>query len=307
MHRHLAFGIAFGFLVVVDGVVALSAVGCGGDDTAGTQDGGNGDATVDGTADVAIDTLMGDAPTTDGGADSAKDTGPDTAIDAGDPTGFPDKIVRTACARLESCCLLTNAQFDTNKCVRLLEMFGGYRRTFLVNGHITDAGTIGYDPVKAAQCLNDVAATACGVLTGTAQSPVENECFAAMPGQLAAGAACASDFECAQGYCKYLPDGGAEGGVATRCAPLEGQGGPCLTSFACSTRGTGDTNLYCDSDAGKCVPTLATDAGPCTLDNDCQSHACDSPTCVTKIVFSDPGVANGLCDFFTIRDAGGGG
>jgi hypothetical protein len=30
-------------------------------------------------------------------------------------------------------------------------------------------------------------------------------------------------------------------------------------------------------------------------------------SCQSSGVFSDPGVSGGLCDFFTIKDAGGGG
>jgi hypothetical protein len=43
-------------------------------------------------------------------------------------------------------------------------------------------------------------------------------------------------------------------------------------------------------------------------DQECTTDLCVAPgVCGSNNVFSDPGVAGGTCDRFTIKDAGGGG
>jgi hypothetical protein len=145
-------------------------------------------------------------------------------------------------------------------------------------------------------------------LTSAATLMLQSECFGALTGQLTVDAGpCRTSIECAANeYCAKIGDAGGT------CAPLVALTQPCSRSSSeeCSYLGTGTPAAFCalaaDGGPGVCQPTVAIDGG-CTLNNQCQSGLCDFPTCGTQQVVSDPGVMGGTCDFFTIKDAGGGG
>ncbi len=150
----------------------------------------------------------------------------------------------------------------------------------------------------------------CGFITSASLTQLRDTCVTVLPGTSPLDAGCSSSFECQPlvGYCTN-----SDGGV---CAPLAGADGGCTTQDMCSYGALGgagpmgNPSLYCDTTTTHtCVPREQDDAG-CTQNYQCGFNACLYPpvgntgSCQSSGVFSDPGVAGGTCDYFTIKDAG---
>ncbi len=318
-----------GALVGASGVLACALVGCGGDNTVG---GDGGDSSTDGTnpdgtnpdgtkpdgnkPDGNKPDGKKDAPSTDSPADAtdAGDAGdaPEeadvTSTDAAALYAFPNAVNTAYCTRLAFCCDGADAgAFQLNECVA---EFGttGWLNVGLADVH---GGHINFNPTRAADCLSDIAAVSCGTVTAADIQTQISDCTQAMVGTLAEGASgCNSAWDCAPpAYCDNF------GGGTGKCTALVGVGMPCQDtnlSTDCSELGNGHPDNYCalgDGGGATCETELTNGTG-CFSSTACQSQICDNTLllCEPSTIFSDPGVAGGVCNFFnTPPDAGGGG
>ncbi len=260
-------------------------VACGDDDTVVTGDGG-----VDGTSpDAQPDTEVPEA-------------GPDTGLDAGPPpksvADFAAQVETALCGSFTRCCFgdanladggaVDGGRYDANECGRL---YKGIGFEFSSTGHeLVDGGEAAIDGAKALACLDRIKNLPCA-LTGPEMTAARATCFDAIVGARTTGQPCEGSIECAKGnFCD--PDGGT-------CAPLRGAGGACSifdtgsderdsvrSEEACSWRGSGDTQLRCDSynaETGvyrargdwKCQPQVEADAG-CNSTVWCKDAICDA-------------------------------
>jgi hypothetical protein len=295
--------LAFAAFVGITSATALTIEGCSSDDTTagGPLDGGGTDATVDGAVDARAD-----SPADGGTADAPVDSPPDAPLDAPAMADFIPAVVRTFCARISSCCL-NPSTFDNAKCFAVLNNpNSGDLLGLPAFEPSTDGGAATYNPATAADCLSRAAALSCGLVPTAQVKALESVCYGAFTGTRAIGAAgCKSSIDCVTGaFCDLTVDGGA-------CAALKGANQPCSdpNSLDCSYLGIGNPANFCnfpaDGGASTCQPKLGPDAS-CNANNDCIDNNCTG-VCDDNVVISDPGVPNGLCDLFTIKDAGGGG
>jgi hypothetical protein len=291
--------------------LTLAAAGCTGDDTVSPVD-----ASVDQTADTQADVRPptdsgGDGQATDAPLDVSADVGRDGGPDVRDGGGadaptlidYPAAVNAAYCTRIAQCCL--SANFDFAKCNAVLDdpAVGGVRGISLYNASL-DAGTVVYDASAAAACLAEVTSIPCGLISAVDLVKLQTDCFAAMTGTIAVNAnGCKTSLECVTGaYCDRADAG--DGGLGT-CAALAPDGGGCVRDEQCSYLAQGKPPSQCDNDAQVCEGTLPVDAG-CNQSSQCASQLCLGK-CQSTGVISDPGVPNGICDFFLIKDAGGGG
>ncbi len=308
-------------------MLAAAVAGCSGDDNVAPST----DASSDGTTFDAT----GDALPGEGGKDSS--TGPEASQDSGSggevgpgeastgdgeascpitlpaQGGFVAAAATAACQRLQACCLVPAAQFNMATCITTFSdpSFGGWQGS-AYGAPFLDGGRIGYDTTAACQCLQQTAALGCGLIPAATLTALENVCVSALQGQAAVNAPCSASLECRPGaYC-----GPGDGGMV--CLPLVGQDGGCAGpgqagQDQCSYGGlgtsgpAGNPTLYCNA-SNTCVPRQADNSNcmqgyECT-GNNCLFPATGSPTCQSSGTFSDPGVAGGTCDYFTITDAG---
>lgn len=311
MHRNLAkAALMLGALVASATVASVTIVGCSGDDTSNAPgDGGNLDATLDGRADAPT----ADGPTGEAGGEGGPSTdagdAADVQYDVPPVNGYTLAVSEAFCARLRGCCLVPAQQWNQDGdggCVQTLEQGGGVANISTYNAAL-DGGHVVYDKAAAAKCFQEVAAINCGLISAAQQAKIVDDCYAALRGTLAIDAGpCVNSLECTSGaYCR-IPGDASTG----RCVAVQAVGQPCsdvLNSTDCTYLGNGTPAAYCDPGDGAAPPRCASakplDAG-CNFSQECQSRACNSPVCVNSVVFSDPGVPNGTCAFFTIQDGG---
>jgi hypothetical protein len=295
---------------------------CGGDDVTATAPTEGG---ADGTTDSNLSEASGDSttdtgPSPDGGPEGAvdgpgpSDSGPGTegGMDSACPMAVPSQanfvpaLAQVVCQRLQTCCLLTASQFDMATCLSTFSdpSFGGWLGTGYAEPYF-EAGRIAYDMAEACQCLVANANLNCGALTAQETTAIQNTCFAAIPGTVTQdGGACSSSYECAPStsYCRTTDAGSG-------CLPLVADGGGCTTDDQCSYLTNGAPLLYCDTSRSVCAARLP-DNSMCSRNAECASNTCTfiggSTSCQSAGTFSDPGTPGGVCDAFTLRDAGGG-
>jgi hypothetical protein len=301
---------------------AALASGCGGDDSTPLPEAGI-DATADGAMDTGADVNQSeDAPSegasSDGGVEGAAgDGGGDAAPDSSAMFAFATQVAAAYCDRVANCCFgsADASAFNRTYCMQIMLPYGWDGCNQGTN--VLDGGNVIFDPAKANSCLQDIAALDCAAntLTTAQNQHLLSDCFGALTGTLPHNAACADSIECAPGtFCRLANDGGP--GV---CTSLRGAGAPCgdfgggnyaIADQACSYRGSGDTNVFCNSlsaDAGdwSCTPAAQNDAG-CFEDIACLSKVCDpgpnltTNTCANATAFVYP-IA---CPYFANRDGG---
>ncbi|MDP9034028.1 MAG: hypothetical protein M3O50_04430 [Myxococcota bacterium] len=283
------------------------------------------EATPDVTVDAPLDTSSDVA--LDAGADAPFDAMPDVADvgpDRSAELAFPTQVANALCAQLALCCFPDGgtSQFDMNGCSA--QIVGSGYQFSSVGQYAINNGNILYDPEAGAACLGSINSLAGGCMVTSALQPqLINNCFGALTGTLAAGAACTASLECAPGNFCAPTDGGATG----VCAALHSVGQPCgafgdnatqnQSSEICSYRASGNTGMTCRTidgmgnftEAGtwSCQPQYAVNA-ICNIDTDCVAPMiCDTSlnggTCVStgRVL-----LAPSNCGTF-ILDAGGGG
>lgn len=255
---------------------------------------------------------------TDSGADvtEPKDAGAD-AFDGGFVQQTYDTTIATAmCLYLSRCCYGTTAPADggiDGGSFNLQECIATYKPTGydLSNVDITlaDPAKITIDQTLSKQCVDGINAASC-TPAATAFRQLRTTCFGAVKGSVAEGGSCKYSIECAAGFCKPT-DPEQKAGSAGTCAPLRAAGDSCADTFnyelgtahantdeeACSTRGSGDTNRFCDyndnstnppgvlpRDQWKCADARV-NGSSCNLDSWCSEGIC-SPTTPTSCVDS---------------------
>lgn len=291
-------------VVAGTGMAAGTVVGCSGDDSVAP----GGEAGADVTQDVTQDVQPHPDGMADGAADvqpdAMPDSTPDVGVDAPPLAAFPRAIAVAFCARLAECCL-NPTTFDQPKCLAALDnpTNEGFVNTATYEPFL-DGGNVNYNPTLAAKCIMETRQVACGLVASAEAKAIQADCFGAMTGKLAVGATgCRGSIECVTASHCSLPDGGDAGGT---CTALSGIGGACTntsTSDECTYLGNGAPPNYCNGST--CAAAKDLDAS-CGSNAECKSGIC-FVRCVDHQVFSDPGVPNGICDYFSIHDAGGGG
>jgi hypothetical protein len=215
------------------------------------------------------------------------------------------------CDRVAECCSLSPAQFDKNKCLTTLvfsgpERVGQYIRQYSGNF----PGTLAFDPVQAAQCIDLQRHRGCVSEDGVEKRTLYTTCMTAVQGSVAQDGPCQTSQECRSNlFCQLATDGGAG-----TCRPLAASGAACDDASSNSDRCTylgihTATSLHCSAYAtatgGTCVVGLALGTA-CHHDAECASEVCSSisRTCVASQPYPGPAT----CTAFTkVDDAGGGG
>ena len=159
----------------------------------GTGGGGHGGAGGGGGGGSGSDTGGGGSDTGGGGT--------------GDPTAMLAAIATTDCTQAFQCM----STFPTSSGQTFAAAFGasaaacesGYFDVAGIEAEIT-AGTLQFDAAAAADCAAGIApAATCAAYWSTGQT-YPASCGSALVGSVALGAACASEFDCAQpNYCDY--------------------------------------------------------------------------------------------------------
>lgn len=260
----------------------------------------------------------GDTGRTDGGgADSAPDTGtPDTSPDAPFDAGlkvdtFAADLADSICKSVARCCFgnanldggaaVDGGQFDRAGCLNRYRNFGLEGSQLDAPG--SDAGVnanIEIDQAKGSECIQKALNLSC-MMGGAELRAARTACFASVKGKRTAGQTCANASECAPGtFCNYADAG--------KCEPLRGLNGACgdfttsdiKADEACSYRGGGDTNRYCDTydyvndnvrppADWKCLAAQPND-GNCNTSVWCATGVCDpnTYTCEGQLTYFPP-------------------
>jgi len=202
---------------------------------------------------------------------------------------FRSRMITTFCNRQKNVCC--NGQpFDMAKCEAIL--FTGYEFSGMqldVSG--VDQDNVEVDSTHADACISKLSTLACDNtgIQGSAIRDASLECFAAFRGTVGASGACHADIECVGGhYC----DAGS-------CVPLKTSGQAChatdpFVGNNCSTRGSGDTGLYCGP-ASTCSPLLGL-GSTCVINAQCASGSCDPS--VLPPVCRNTHTDTALCSYF---------
>jgi hypothetical protein len=281
--------VILGALMATGGVLALTAVGCGGDDNgtpgsdgaAPDQTVSDGQTAVDGHSDAHTDGKVKET----GGDVITKDTGPmdggsdaDAAsFDAAALYAFPNAVNTAYCKQLQSCCAKDSfdaGAFDLATCVSQYAQGGGFYNVSLANVH---GGHIDFDQDAAARCIADQAVLSCGTYTAAENTAAVNDCSQAMIGKLHIGdGPCLSAWDCAlPAYCAgpggvaidsiFANDGGtlsgayvggnasADAGQTGVCTALRSVNQSCNDLFFytdCTYLGNGSPALFCNQDGG---------------------------------------------------------
>jgi len=252
-----------------------------------------------------------------GSADAAPDVVDNSAMYA-----FPGQVVTAICQQAATCCFGdASANFNLARCEsdNLPTGFQGSSQgtAFL------DGGNVVFNATKASACLADIASIDCRTnqLTSADMMALFPDCFGALQGTLALGAACKDSIECAPGeFCDP-----ADGGATKTCQPLRTTDAGCgdfgtpstptsdqidNAQSICSYRGSGNTGLVCEYEdrvtgnpltTWSCVPSGAL-GGACSYHLDCTSRVCAVPAyqCGQATQFFNP---TG-CKYYQIGDGG---
>jgi hypothetical protein len=323
MKNLTALVVVVGASVAGTAAVALLMPGCGSGSTPTPTPDASGDSPADST--VIMDSALDTTPPPDTQADTMAadaDAGPTTDGEAGGPDAsqifqFPGRVSQAYCQRLQTCCAPSDGGFDFNFCVTSTLGQGGVGGDGLgnYNGLIpNNGGAITFNSAMAQSCLTDIANIPCGMITSQALLQIRNDCYGALVGTIAVGSnGCTTNLDCAPGgYCNIVGDAGSG-----QCTALVAGGGGCAFNEQCTYRGTGQPAQFCNTSLTppSCVPQ-AMAAAACGFtffyEQECTTELCvQAPggggMCGTTTVFSDPGVAGGICASLGPQDAGGGG
>ncbi len=310
----LRFRIIFGvFAVQALGAGGFALEACGGDDNA---DGG--DSGPDVTQDVVgKDNSQPDVVIPDAGKDADASDAPTD----GPPPGllFAENEANAICTQWFKCCP-SDAGYDTTACVNGLLGFGwesNLPQTTTVYGN----GHVNYDTDAGAACIAAINSFTC-TQTANYWASVTTACQHVFSGKLTTGqTGCVSSYECApNNFCDPTVDGG-------QCELLKTSGQACndklkgytVANQECSYLGSTQSGLFCDvvnndggyGGAATCKPTLSNTTSCCNAttsdytDLACTSLLCgDNCQCGSTTTY--PVIADS-CNFYKIKDAGGGG
>ncbi len=259
--------------------------------------------------DVSSDTNV---TTNDGGGDGGNEA---SAFDAGlTIDSYTTQVGEAACSALTRCCYndpnldggapVDGGTFNKQACVEAYRDFG-FNSAHLGLTRV-DKSRLALDQQKGLDCIAKLKALTCGNITPADNKAISAVCYAAIFGKQTAGQPCTDTFECALGhFCNRsnAPDGGPGAvceAVRAANAPCGNTHDPALnisnaagrSEYACSFRGSGDTNRYCEyydipADGGqatfkavadwKCTAARA-DNADCSNDAWCTSGLCNATT-----------------------------
>jgi hypothetical protein len=286
-----------GLLVSAEGCVVIL------DDTTVPPD-GSADATADAGSDATSDVV------------NIPDAMPDASgdADAGDPIKqFFTTAIDTYCQRFATCCSLSAAKFDADRC-RTVIAAGGLSGSLGGLVQLPDYAKLSYNATAAQSCLTKLAAVTCTTVpVAEWVDTFRTTCPNAVTGTVASGGSCRKSVECVAG--QFCEPSAGDAGTGT-CKALRTVGAVCgdlgvdKDGFAneaahdsCSARSLGPG--FCDDTAGgaagtwKCGAATA-DGASCFYDFQCQSLICGGAagTC------GQPKDLSGACSAFTKADAG---
>lgn len=253
------------------------AGGDGGNNADSGSDGGN---NADGGSDSGSDGGASDA-SDDGGTDGGGSTHFGDAGDGGTLLTFSDNVTAAICEKLAGCC---DPGFSTAKCANEVTGLGRGGPSNIWQGMevagVKSGGRVTLNTSLADQCLALVAATNfCAPESGATARQLMATCGGALQGTAPVGAACRTDIECVSG--NYCAGAVVSSAVEGTCTPLSGAGETCNFERAgyigrvtnCSSRGYGETGLYCVQGVDKCSALKATGEA-CVNDFECANQYC---------------------------------
>jgi hypothetical protein len=182
---------------------------------------------------------------------------------------FAANQAKAQCDQLQNCCVTADPAFKLARARCEKESLPGLDYALAgINAGGVNGRNLKLNAAKAQECLTKITALSCDIVgvPGVDRRAVVNACTAAVEGLAGAGAKCANDVECVagthcgpQGVCRaHLPAG----------SPCSNK--PQSYHNECSTRGFGDTGLFCND---TCVSLLA-NGEKCVYGESCQSGAC---------------------------------
>jgi hypothetical protein len=222
---------------------------------------------------------------------------------------YVSDLATVGCARLQACCGLTSAQFNSALCYTNYSTpsYGGWAGTGFVVPYENGPG-ITYNQSAACSCLESTTTITCDLISGSTYTGLVATCLAAYGPTIALGYPCASSYECIDGYCTVTdPSDPTDASLGT-CAALKSIGDSCTADIQCSYISAGAPSAYCDL-TGHCAAALAAGA-TCGANSNCASDICEysvtmgTVTCQSGEVFSDPLGSGGTCDYYTVPDSG---
>ena len=212
---------------------------------------------------------------------------------------FPARFADAWCDNVGTCCSAAQWSFDLSSCKRAAALTLG---TAMV-ANAVDNPNVEYDATAAGRCLAAIASAARGCEVDGANMALATSCVEMVVGNLAPGAVCKSDQECAlvsgqQVRCSGLmdSDGVISGsGVCVALAPPQhGKAGDsCLDTCyhaSCITGGSANANvlpcfvsdgLGCHAPDHTCQP-LAKLGESCSTDECVSGAFCDSGVCAAQ-------------------------
>ena len=232
--------------------------------------------------------------------DASTDTGPDV-FDGGFKQGNYDLAIATAmCRSLARCCYGTptpadggvdGGSFDMMQCVATYRQRGFDNSNQDVWG--ADAAAFKIDQQKTQDCVNGIEALTCNA-TAAGFRGLRATCFGAVEGKGAVGDACQYAVECKSGHFCKASDPDAGPGSPGVCTALRATGESCgdinndptRADEACTTRGSGDTNRFCQIYSDFATGTLLDRTNwqcnnsvvigqQCSLDSWCSDGVCN--------------------------------
>ena len=227
-------------------------------------------------------------------------TSSDGAMTAADPVPiaqFPARFADAWCDNVGSCCRAGSWSFDLASCKQSAALTLG---TALIAVAV-DNPNADYDAKAAGSCLEGLANVVRGCDAQVAEPTLDSTCSAIVIGQLALGATCKSNQECAQ-----------PGGQGVSCSGLTVDDGQTSGSGVCAARAAdpahgkagdqctdtcdGDTCIVADSTRPDALPCFTSDGLYChTPDFTCQPQAKLGESCSAHGCVSGAFCASGVC------------
>ena len=216
---------------------------------------------------------------------------------------YAENVAAALCANLAGCC---GGVFNSSKCETTLKR-GGIDNIWqgLEVPGVSTGGRVTVNDTLSDQCFALIAATnLCNPYGGATSRDLMAKCGGAVQGTIARGASCHADIECVPGnHCAGMnPSAGIDG----VCAATSTVGQPCEYIQAgyrgrvtnCSTRGQGDSNLYCSEASLTCQPLKpVSDTSTCVASFECANQYCTLNLAGDNTVCGDAPLDQGLCFF----------
>lgn len=227
-------------------------------------------------------------------------------------------IVQAAiCDRYDECCTVIGLDagpatfFDKGLCKGRFTQGWNGSATGLQAAIAADAGNIAFNATAALNCVRLVRTFQCPEVNGIEMKQIEDSCFGALSGTVAANGACNVSIECSTGLYCDTGDSGATTGTCKPVLPFDAgcaieynqvTTGTLYTSEQCSDKGKGAACEVIDPDTSldaKCGLPQLPNGTTCYSNSSCASNLCEIdfvtlPTCVNTSNILPSGTCEGF-------------